>query len=313
MSKKIKERNPSENKLNMDVTENFAWLGWLLSAIVLLLLWGIGAVLQNPARLALTGKMTQGTVVDLAKEKDLQAPVVEFKTFSGERITVTGRDFSSFNSTKIGDHLRVAYDTQNPKDAQLFLWSEFALVGILALLITFILLLWISGILVAPDINMGDPLHILTTSIAHLKLSPSRFPLYFMLPLFIFSCGLGTYVLSSRLYELKTKGIIVTGHVKGSTTESSRLSDGSNISGSFYTIEYYDKAGEMHQIRESTARPYSSLSPGDFIQVIYPPDDPKRGVVNTWVELYPSVLFFAFCMCAFTSLAWLFLTGKIQP
>ena len=52
-----------KNKAEPAQTMKFVWLSWVLSAIVLLLLYIMAMMLENPVRLLLTGKKTTGIVV----------------------------------------------------------------------------------------------------------------------------------------------------------------------------------------------------------------------------------------------------------
>ena len=52
----------------------------MLSAFVLLLLFVLGLILQNPVRLLITGKRAEGIVVGMAGEGALKTPMVEFST-----------------------------------------------------------------------------------------------------------------------------------------------------------------------------------------------------------------------------------------
>ena len=288
-------------------------LGWLLSAIVLLLLFGIGAVLKNPARLMLTGKKAQGIVVGMDTNDRMLSPIVQFVTAAGEKVKVTGNNYSESTSVQPGDHVTVVYDPKGSHDAYLLLWKEFTVVGVLLGFIIFILLVWICGLLLAPDIDFGDPLHILASVISGMKLSPVRFPMYVMLPIVIFSCGLGSYVTFKSAHDLSANGIRVIGHVSGSRTESAHLSDGSRtVNGNFAMVAFTDQSGNVHEIKRSLAKPYSRLKDGDEVEVIYPGDHPDLGVVNTWDEMWLLPCFFGFVFIAFVMLAWLLLSGRQQ-
>ncbi len=177
------------------------WLGWLLSAIVLLLLFGMGAMLVKPAKLLIIGKKAKGIVIGFDKKENKQkdtmvAPIVQFKTAEGELITMKSSASTNGTSIKIGDILTVFYNPSQPSNAQLIQWREFIGSGILALFVIPTLCLWISGMLIAPSLKIGDPFNILSSIIYNCNLSPWRFPIYFMLPLVIFSCAVGTYAIS---------------------------------------------------------------------------------------------------------------------
>ena len=294
-------------------TMKFVWLSWVLSAIVLLLLYIMAMMMENPVRLLIKGKKTTGIVVDIQKRNDsLVTPVVQFVTLNGEKVRVTGHSASSTSSKEIGEKISLLYDPAEPHITQFLSWAELS--GILAMLgfIAFVLGIWISGILLAPELGLDDPLHILSTVIAHLKLSPTRFPLYFMLPLAIFACGLGAYIHYSTLHELKTNGIKVIGIVTGSFYESSKLSDGSTAGGTFNTITFTDLSGKEYTIKESRVKSISPLNEGDSVEVIYSQVKPQGGMINRWDELYIPFGFFAFCFLAFVTFSILLLKGKIK-
>lgn len=111
-------------------------VGWLLSAIVLLLLFVAGAILQNSLRLLITGKRAEGVVVGMDTTSrfstspgngPMQSPLVEFVTSTGERIRVNGRLYTVSPSEHVGDAVSVAYSRSNPKDAQFLMLKEFPL------------------------------------------------------------------------------------------------------------------------------------------------------------------------------------------
>ena len=55
---------------------------------------------------------------------------------------------------------------------------------------------------------------------------------------------------------------------------------------------------KKHTICRSLAKPLSRLRAGDPIEVIYPKNDPKRAIVNTWDELWLVPLFFGLFLIA---------------
>lgn len=103
----------------------------MLSGIVLVLLFAVGAILKNPTRLLVTGAQARGVVVGMARDSALQSPMVEFVTSTGERVSVTGRLYSGSPSLGVGDAVTVAYDPSHPRDAQLLLWKELTAVGLI--------------------------------------------------------------------------------------------------------------------------------------------------------------------------------------
>jgi ribosomal 50S subunit-recycling heat shock protein len=290
------------------------WIGGIFSAIVLLLLFVLGLILQNPVRLLITGKRAEGIVVGMTGEGALKTPMVEFVTSTGERIRVNGRSYSASNSTHKGDAVTVAYSRSNPRDAQLLLLKDFPLgpAGFVLGFIAVILLMWISGILISGDPGLVDPFHLLPAVISHFRLNPFRFPALFILSFAIPACGLGTYLTYMRAHDLRSNGIKAVGHVIGLEKNSSTLSDGSTASGVFPMITFEDAAGAPQTIRRSLAKPLSRLKPGDTVEVIYLAHQPNKGVVNTWDELWPPPLFFGFMMLAFLVAFRLVLSGTIR-
>ena len=294
------------------------WLGWLLSAIVLLLLFGMGAMLVKPAKLLIIGKKAKGIVIGFDKKENKQkdtmvAPIVQFKTAEGELITMKSSASTNGTSIKIGDILTVFYNPSQPSNAQLIQWREFIGSGILALFVILTLCLWISGMLIAPSLKIGDPFNILSSIIYNCNLSPWRFPIYFMLPLVIFSCAVGTYALSKTIVELKMHGTKVVGYVSDEGYSSGRTSS-SSVSGADYVyVTYQDTKGNEYTIKRSLAKPYTRLKVGDSVEVVYPNAKPFLGVVNTWDEIYLQPTVFAGFLIAFITLFVLLLNGTISP
>ncbi|MDP3312040.1 DUF3592 domain-containing protein [Lutibacter sp.] len=296
------------------------WIGWLLSLIIMLLLFVAGAILWNPLRLLISGKKVEGVVIGLAKspgsagQDSLKAPIFEFTTLNGEKTKVSGRDFSNSTSVYIGKTVPVAYEQSNPKNAQIMLFKEFP-IGIVATLFgfaVFILLIWISGILISGDPRLDDPFHLLPMLIANLQLNPYRFPVYFLLSIVIPVSGTGTYLLTASALDLRANGIKTVGEVLRFERIISKTNDGRATSGIFPMVTYKDASGNSHIIKRSMAKPLTRLKPGDLVSVIYPAEHPDQGVVNTWDEFWPPPIFFGFVMIAFLWLLYLMLTGKIQ-
>jgi len=292
------------------------WIGWMLSAIVSFLLFAVGWILWNPVRLLITGERAEGIVVGMATSPgssgrdSLQAPLVEFVTPTGEQIRVSGRSYSASPSTRVGDAITVAYDPSYPKDAQLLLLKEYVIVGVILGFIAFIILLWISGILISGDSTLDDPFHLLPALISHLRLNPVRFPVLFLLSVVIPVCGIVTYVFSKRALDLRFNGIKAVGRVIGYQTKED--SD-DRTSVDFPEIAYEDVSGTAHTILgSSTSGPLASpLKTGDVVEVIYLARHPNEGMVNTWDELYLYPLFFGSMGLACLVLLGLVLSGSI--
>lgn len=295
-------------------------IGWMLSAIVLLLLFLAGWILSNSVGLLITGERAQSVVVGMDTSKSpregaLHSPIVEFVTLTGERVRVSGRAYSASASARVGDMVTIAYSRVNPQNAQLLLWKEFPFgpAGFILGFTGLILLIWISGILVSGDSILDDPFHLLPAIISHFRLNPVRFPVIFLLSVVIPACAIGTYVLSKRAGDLHSNGIKAVGHVAGSEWLSSRLSDGTMASGVFPMISYEDASGTTYMIRSSAVTWLSGLKTGDVVEVIYSPRRPGEGILNTWGELYPPPLFFGLMTLAFLVLFGLVLNGTIAP
>lgn len=298
-------------------------MGWLMSIFFLGLLCLSGYIMQNSVRLLITGKRAQGIIVGMEQNKDsaskprkepLQSPLVAFKTTNGTIIKISSHTWRSKPDYQVGDTVNLAYNPSNPKDAQILLWREFP-VGpsgaILGFAIIF-LLMWISSILISGDSKLDDPFHLLPLLIAHLKLNPFRFPIFFLLTIVIPVCCWGAYSLTSSAINLKTYGIKTVGQVVSYQEIVSKTNDGSTVSGVFPMITYKDVSGTSHTIKRSLAKPLSRLKPGDLVSVIYPAEHPEKGIVNTWDEFWPGSIFFGFVSIAFLWLFYLMITGKIQ-
>ena len=191
------------------------------------------------------------------------------------------------------------------------MWRELGPVAFLMGFIIIILMMWLSGILISGDHDLDDPLRILPAVISQFQLGPVRLPLFFILSLVIPACFVGAYVTTRQAIDLRN-GITVPGYVTGSVRHTSRVNDGSLVSGTFPTIEYRDKTGSAHTIRRSLAKPFSRLAPGDEVEVVYRVRAPARGVMNVWDELYlPAIVFSFFEICFLALLAGV-LSGRIQ-
>lgn len=292
----------------------------MLSSIVLLLLFAAGAMLANPVRLLITGDMTEGVVVGMnsdipsrpgSGEDGLQSPLVEFVTPSGERVRVSGRAYSALPSAAVGDAVTVAYSPSQPRDAQLLLLTEFGPAGFMLGFTGFVLLVWISCILISKDSALDDPLHLLPAVISRFRLSPFRFPMLFLLSTVLLTGVPATYGITKHALDLRSNGITAVGHVIGFKWESSRLNDGSTASGEFPMIAYRDRSGTKYTIRSSTFKWLSGLKTGDVVEVIYPAHHPGKGILNTWVELWLAPLLLGLMMLAFLVLFRLVLLRRI--
>lgn len=270
------------------------WVGWMVSAVMLLLLFAFGAILANPVRLLITGETAEGVVVGMAQSGSLQAPIFEFVTSSGEQVKVNGRSYSAWTSAREGDEVTVAYNPSQPRDAQPFLLSEFIPASFMLGFIVFFLLIWISFILASGDPAYADPFKLLPAVISRFRLNPVRFPFFFVLSAAIFTCGLGTYEFSKRVLDLRANGIKTVGEVIRSSKSSK--------------IAFKDASGKEFRIQGS-----SRLHSGDVVEVVYLASHPAKGSVNTWDELYLMPLFLGSMLLAFLGLLRLVLSGSIAP
>jgi hypothetical protein len=293
---------------------------WILSFVVLLLIFLSGYMMRNSVRLLLTGKRAQGTVVEMysstsitsePEKTPMQTPLVEFVTSEGEPVRVTGRSYSLKPSAQIGDVLKIAYSKSNPKDAQLLILREFPLgpAGFLLGFAVILILMWIAGILISGDSKWDDPFHLLPALISHFHLNPFRFPMILILSMVIPACMLGTWQTSKRAINLLTNGIKTAGYVIGSERVYSESNDGTVGSGVFPVITYKDESGKSYNIHGSSAKVLSRLNPGDQVEVIYPADSPNRGVLNKWSEFWIPPIFFGFMTAALLVLAFLVVSG----
>ena len=286
-----------------------SWVSWMLSILVFLLLCLSGYIMSNSVRLLVTGKRAQGIIVGMDSSSRFtsepgrslpKSPLVAFTTATGEKLTVTGKGYSSSPSAQIGDPIRLAYSQSNPRNTQFLMLEEFPVVpaGFVLGFAIVIILLWISAILVSGDATLSDPFHLLPFVISHFRLNPVRFPVLFLLSLVIPGCVIAVYSLTAQGSELKSNGIRTIGHVEGIALNSKRLNNGNVASGWFPMISFEDQNGLPHTIRRSLAKPLSRLRAGDPIEVIYPKNDPKRAIVNTWDELWLVPLFFGLFLIA---------------
>lgn len=193
-------------------------VSWILSLVVLLLVFLSGYIMLNSVRLLLTGKKAQGIVVEIYRssritsgpeEIPMMTPLVEFVTSEGKTVRVSGRSYSLTPTSQIGDVIKVAYSKSNPENAQLLLWKEFPLgpAGMLLGFAVILVLMWIAAILISHDSSLDDPLRLLPALIAHFHLNPVRFPVIILLSIFIPACVLVTYVTSQRGIDMHKNGI----------------------------------------------------------------------------------------------------------
>jgi hypothetical protein len=289
------------------------WVGWLLSVIVLLLLFAVWAIVQNPIRLLITGKRARGIVVGMDESNEKVSPMVEFVTSTGETIKFHGRLYSISPSCGVGDRVPVAYNEDVPRNAQILLWKEFPimLVGIVLGFIAFILLVWISCIMVSGEEKYNDPFNFLPYLISHFHLNPFRFPILFLLSIVIPSCGIGSFVFTKQAINMRTNGIKVIGQVTDLESSSSRLGSGGVGRGVHPMVTFKDRSGGSHTIQRAATTVVSRLKSGDNVEVIYLPEFPDQGVVNTWDELWLIPLFFGLMTFAFLFLLRLVLNGTI--
>ena len=295
-------------------------VSWILSFVVLLLIFLSGYIMLNSVRLLLTGEKVHGIIVEMysssritsgLEETPMLAPLVEFVTSEGEHVMVTGRSYSLTPTSQIGDIIKIAYSRSNPKNAQLLVWKEFPLgpAGMVLGFAVLLVLMWIAAILISHDSSLDDPLHLLPTLIAHFHLNPVRFPMIFLLSIVIPVCVLGTYVTSQSAIDMHKNGIKTIGYVTGTERVYSESTDGTTGSGVFPMITFKDESGQSYNIHGSTTKPLSRLKTGDEVEVIYMANNPDKGVVNTWSEFWIPPLFFGFVMVALLFLLFLVISG----
>ncbi len=284
----------------------------MMSGIVLLLLFAVVAILKNSVLLLITGERSQGVVVGMdTSSASLQSPIVEFVTSTGECVRVKSRTSSTLPSARVGDAVTVAYNPSQPRDAQFLLWGEFIPVVFILGFTGFVLLMWMSFVLISGDDAYGDPFGFIPAVISHFRLHPFRFPVLFILLFVVPLCGLATYVLSKQALDLRSNGIKAVGHVIGFEWTSSKLNDGSRASGEHLAIAYKDASGKAYTIRGSMAKPLSRLKTGDVVEVIYLARNPDKGVLNTWFELWLAPLTFGLFTLAFLVALGLVLNGTV--
>jgi hypothetical protein len=282
-------------------------VGWILTAIVLLLIFINGAILKKPLVLLLTGTRTTGVVVAWKDDGTVKAPIVEFVVGAGTRVRVAGRVSTPTPSVREGDAVTVFYRASDPEYAQLMLLKEFlasaAFLGILAFVVVF----WMAAIMMSDgrgfgDPGFGDPLRLLPRLIPHLRLNPVRFPQLFVLALAIPGCGIAANSLYRDAVEMRTHGIRVVGHVTEFGLGRSRFAGGGGVRGWFPMIDYEDASGSTHSIRRAAAWPVTRLHTGDAVGVIYLARRPEKGIVDSWDELYLVPVVLGLFMLAFSGI-----------
>ncbi len=288
-------------------------MGWVLSIIVLLMVYLLVQVLENPLNLMFTGKKTTGIVVGVKTRDSLSSPVVQFTNLIGKQIKVNGKAYSKSTSVTIGEDVKLLYDPKNPNNAQLLIWKEFYIVGILLGFITFFVITWICCFLIAPDKGFDDPLHILSSSIGYNHTSPWRLPVFFILFCAIPFTGIGTYVTFKSANDLSKNGIKVPGLVIGTQWTKQRVQNGAIYSSAEYpTIAFMDLTGKKYTIQRNLITSLSHLKKGDRVEVIYLKKHPELAVVNLWDEIYLGPYLLAFFFIAIVGFLILLLTGSVQ-
>ena len=280
--------------------------------MVLLMFYLVLKILENPINLILTGKKTIGTVVAFQKDTSLVSPVVQFTDILGKYVKVSGRTYSKSAGVEIGDEVLLFYDIRNPKDAQLLMWREFYIIGFLIGFIAFIVLLWISCFLIAPQSGFDDPLNILSSVIGFYHSDPWRIPLYFILFCTIFFTGSGTYITLKNGISLRTNGIKVIGLVEDTQWSEKRIESDNEYEPAEFVMISYNVAGKTYTVPRSVTKPFTQLQKGDSVELIYPLNQPNLAVVNTWDEVYLVSFVLSLFFIAFTSLLLLLWTGQIK-
>jgi hypothetical protein len=277
-------------------------VGWILTAIVLGLLYVIVAILKRPVLLLLDGNQATGVVVGWQGNGTVKAPIVEFTPHAGARVRVTGLVSTPSPSVREGDQVTVLYRASDPQYAQLLLLKEFLSAAVFLGMAGFIVLFWMVAILMAPDEGFGDALGLLARLVDHLHLNPIRVPQYFILTLVIPGCAIATRSLLRDAAEMRAHGIRAVGRVIDFASGVSRLADGTLARGRFPMIQYDDASGVTHTIRRKAAWPLTQLKVGDAADVIYLARRPEKGIVDCWDELYLAPSAFGMFTIAFSGI-----------
>lgn len=273
-------------------------VGWILTAMVLGLLFLNVAILKRPVLLLLTGNRATGVVVGWKEDGTVKAPIVEFTPHAGKRARVTGLVSTAKHSVREGDKVTVLYGASDPQYAQLLLLKEFLSSAIFLGIMGFIVIVMMVAILMEPEAGFGDPLGLLARLIDHLQLNPIRVPQYFILTLVIPGSAIATKSLLKDAAEMRAHGIRVVGRVTEFASGYSRVASGL-LGGSFPMITYEDSTGSTHTIRHTTAWPLTRLRVGDAVEIIYLARRPEKGIVNSSIELFfPPALFGVYMIVA---------------
>lgn len=276
-------------------------VGWILTAMVLGLLFLNVAILKRPVLLLLTGNRATGVVVGWKEDGTVKAPIVEFTPHAGKHARVTGLVGTAKHSVREGDKVTVLYRASDPQYAQLLLLKEFLSAAVFLGIMGFIVIVMMVAILMEPEAGFGDPLGLLARLVDHLHFNPIRVPQYFILGLVIPGCAIATKLLLKDAAEMRAHGIRVVGRVSEFASGYSRVASGL-LGGSFPMITYEDSTGLVHAIRGKTAWPLTRLRVGDAVEIIYLARRPDKGVVNCWDELYLAPVVFGGFMLAFSGI-----------
>jgi hypothetical protein len=274
-------------------------VGWIMTAIVLFLLFLNGAILKRPVLLLLTGTRTTGVVMGWKQDSTVKTPIVEFLAGAGVRVRVAGRVSTPSSSLHEGDAVTVFFRASDPEYAQLLLLKEFLSSAVFLGITAFLVLFWMVAIMMSGDRGFGDPLGLIPRLVDHAQLNPVRFPQLFILALVVSGCAIAANSLYRDAVELRTQGIHVVGHVTDFGSRGSRLASGVSANGWFPMIEYEDTSGSTRTIRRSLAWPLTRLHTGDAVGVIYLARRPEKGIVDCWDELYLPAVVFGLFMLAF--------------
>ncbi len=289
-------------------------MAWVLSIFELLLLVGGFLILLSPVKLLITGHRTKGTVVSLvsvpassrnSETDSLYTPQVEFYTLTGTKVTTKGSASVAYPSTHVGDSVTLVYNESNPQDNQILSWTQLPLIpaGLVFGFALLILAIWICCILAEGDHTFDDPLGLLPWMISHFQLNPVRFPILFILSLAIPTCIIGTYILTKEGIDLRAHGIKVIGHVDEQDDTFGPL-EIYNKKGRIVYVTFEDKTGATISVKTSLHRPYSSLEPGEAVEIIYTVNKPQSAVLNVWSEIFLLPVIFGLFTLMFLFVLW---------
>ncbi|PWA05898.1 hypothetical protein [Flavobacterium psychrotolerans] len=105
--------------------------------------------------------------------------------------------------------------------------------------------------------------------------------------------------------DLCAHGIKVIGHVDEEDDTFGAL-EVYNKKGNHVYVTFEDKTGATISIKRALTRPYTSLKPGEAVEVIYPLNKPHSAVVNVWDEIFLVPAFFGFfTLMMFIVLWWI--------